>query len=74
MRVAGALPVDARSALIGAYRVGFTGAFTDILLIGGVIACVGSVLAFALVRSSDFVGAPAGAGPPKAEPAEALAG
>ena len=49
-----ALPA-ARAALQGAYRVGFTSALTDILIIGGVVALVGSVCAFVLVRSRDFV-------------------
>jgi hypothetical protein len=55
--------------------VGFTSALSDILMIGGVVACVGSVCAFALVRGSDFV--TAGEAPPVApepeQPAGALA-
>ena len=38
-----------------AYRVGFTQAFTSILLIAACVALVGAVFAFALVRSRDFV-------------------
>jgi EmrB/QacA subfamily drug resistance transporter len=49
------LPPSSRSALSHAYRVGFTGAFTNILLIAAAIALTGAVLAFALVRSRDFV-------------------
>jgi EmrB/QacA subfamily drug resistance transporter len=49
------LPPAAGAALTHSYRVGFTGAFTSILLIAAAIALVGAVLAFALVRSSDFV-------------------
>jgi EmrB/QacA subfamily drug resistance transporter len=53
-RVAAALPPPVRTALVSSYRVGFTTAFTDILVIGGVLACVGSVCAFLLVRQRDF--------------------
>jgi EmrB/QacA subfamily drug resistance transporter len=64
-KLAESLPGPARSALLHSYRVGFTGAFTTILLIAAGIALAGSVLALALVRSSDFVasGQPEGAGP-----------
>ena len=53
--VASHLPGSAHTALLHAYRVGFTDAFTEILLIGSLIAFAGSILAAALVRSSDFV-------------------
>jgi EmrB/QacA subfamily drug resistance transporter len=69
-QVARTLPAAARSGLIGAYRVGFTSAFTDILIIGGVLAFVGSALAFLLVRSKDFVSAHVAQ---EGEPAGALA-
>jgi len=61
-QVAHALPAPARAALMHAYRVGFTEAFTSILIIAACVAFAGSVCAFALVRSRDFVaseGAPA---------------
>ncbi len=45
----------ARGALVHSYRVGFTDAFTSILLIAAAVALVGAVLAFALVRQRDFV-------------------
>jgi EmrB/QacA subfamily drug resistance transporter len=54
-QVAKALPKPARDALMHAYRVGFTQAFSSILLVAACVALVGSVFAFALVRSSDFV-------------------
>jgi len=54
-RVAGSLAPGARVALLDSYRVGFTGAFGEILVIAGIVACIGSVCAFALVRSRDFV-------------------
>jgi EmrB/QacA subfamily drug resistance transporter len=66
-QVAHSLPPAARTALTHAYRVGFTDAFTSILLIAAAIALVGSLLAFALVRSSDFV---ASTGAPEVERSE----
>jgi len=70
------LPPAAGSALKHAYPIGFTDAFTSILLIAAAIALVGSLLAFALVRSSDFVastGAPEGERSERAgEPAPAV--
>jgi FlaG/FlaF family flagellin (archaellin) len=41
--------------LLHAYRVGFTEAFTTILLIASAVALAGAVLSFWLIRSSDFV-------------------
>jgi predicted MFS family arabinose efflux permease len=49
------LPPAARAALGHSYRVGFTDAFTSILMIAALIALAGAVLAFVLVRSRDFV-------------------
>jgi hypothetical protein len=54
-RLAHSLHPAARGALQHAYPVGFTSAFTSILIIGAAIALVGSLFAFALVRSRDFV-------------------
>jgi EmrB/QacA subfamily drug resistance transporter len=51
------LPHSAQSVLSHSYRAGFTGAFTTILLIASTIALIGALLAFALVRSRDFVSA-----------------
>lgn len=45
----------AHDALLSSYRVGFTDAFTSVLVIGGAIALIGAICAFALVRSKDFV-------------------
>jgi EmrB/QacA subfamily drug resistance transporter len=72
-RVTGALRPPARAALSSAYRVGFTSALTDILIIGGVIALVGSVCAFILVRSRDFYTEEAAVAPAQPEAAGALA-
>jgi EmrB/QacA subfamily drug resistance transporter len=74
-RIAGSLPRAADTALLHAYRIGFTGAFTDILVVAGTLALVGSVLGFVLVRTRDFVGS--GQAPEVEEgrePAGALAG
>jgi hypothetical protein len=71
-QVAKALPKPARDALMHAYRVGFTQAFSSILLIGGCVALVGSVFAFALVRSRDFVASEGAPGEGEAAPAAAV--
>jgi EmrB/QacA subfamily drug resistance transporter len=72
-RVAGSLSRGAQTALIESYRVGFTGAFTDILIVAGTLALIGSVLAFALVRSRDFIssGPAGGAAKPAGEQPQA---
>ncbi|HMG99495.1 MAG TPA: MFS transporter, partial [Gaiellales bacterium] len=49
------LPPSAEAALAHAYRVGFTESLSSILVIAAAVALVGSLLGFALVRSSDFV-------------------
>jgi EmrB/QacA subfamily drug resistance transporter len=49
----------------------FVAAFNDILLIGAIVLFAGAVLTFALVRRSDFVGAPTGEPPGEPEPAPA---
>jgi MFS family permease len=54
----------ARDALLQAYRVGFSATLDHVLIIGAVIAFIGSVGAFALVRQRDFV--PSLAPPPAA--------
>jgi EmrB/QacA subfamily drug resistance transporter len=53
--VAKRLPAPAHDALLHAYRVGFTDAFTEILLIAATIALIGSIFAVVLVRGRDFV-------------------
>jgi len=64
----------ARGALVHAYHVGFTGSLTVLLEIASVVAVCGAALAFALVRSSDFVGAEHAAGAPEGAAVEAAAG
>jgi EmrB/QacA subfamily drug resistance transporter len=67
-QVLGAIPSPAaRAALLQAYRVGFSATLDHVLIIGAVIAFVGSVGAFALVRQRDFVPSIAQA-PPASEP------
>ena len=53
--LAKSLPGPAQTALLHAYRVGFTGALTSILLIASAIALLGSIAALSLIRSRDFV-------------------
>jgi hypothetical protein len=57
------LPPSARGAFLHAYRVGFTGALSQCLVIGSVVALAGALCAFALVRARDFVAAPAATAP-----------
>jgi EmrB/QacA subfamily drug resistance transporter len=65
-QVAAAIPSAAsRAALLNAYRSGFSASLNTIMLIGAVIALIGSIGAFALVRQRDFVPSFA----PSAEPA-----
>jgi len=76
-RFASTLPTAAQTALVHAYRVGFTGAFTTIAIIAALVALVGGALAFVLVRGRDFVSsgpAPAAPSAPETEPAGVLAG
>jgi hypothetical protein len=66
----------AASAALGhAYRVGFTSAFSKIALIAAVVALLGAVFAFVLVRSRDFVAERGASAPePDAEPLASVAG
>jgi len=69
-----AIPSPAsRTALLDAYRVGFSSTLDTIMVIGAIIAFVGSIGAFVLVRQRDFVPSvsPTGAPAPEsvAEPA-----
>ena len=61
-----AAPADAVEQVRIAAEQAFLSGLNEILLVGGIIALVGSFAGFALVRSSDFV-----AGPAEAVPAEA---
>jgi EmrB/QacA subfamily drug resistance transporter len=63
----------ARAALEHSYRVGFTSAFTTILIIASAVALVGALCGFALVRSRDFVASGGAEVAPQGAPAEAAA-
>jgi len=53
---AASIPVaSARSALLDAYRVGFSGTLNELMVIGASVAFVGAVGALVLVRQRDFV-------------------
>ncbi len=73
-QIAHSLPPAARAALDHSYRMGFTEAFTTIALIAAMVALVGSVLAFALVRSRDFVTSPRAGAAQEPEPLASPAG
>jgi EmrB/QacA subfamily drug resistance transporter len=73
-QIAHSLSAAGRAALLHAYRVGFTGAFTTIAIIAGSIALVGAALAFALVRGRDFVTSEHAPESPQREPTRAVAG
>jgi EmrB/QacA subfamily drug resistance transporter len=65
-QAASAIPAaGARNALLQAYHVGFSVTLNHLMEIGAVVAFVGALCAFALVRQSDFI-VPTGAegGPP----------
>ncbi len=64
-----AAPPGTHAQLTTAANQAFISGFNEILLVGAVVALVGAVAGFALVRSSDFVGAPEGEA--AAEPAAA---
>ncbi|HTY96232.1 MAG TPA: MFS transporter [Solirubrobacteraceae bacterium] len=64
----------ARATLAHAYHVGFVEAFTVIAAVAGATALIGSVAAFVLVRSRDFVGAGAPSEAAEGEPVMTAAG
>jgi len=69
-QAAAGLPAGAyRDALLNAYRVGFSSSLNSIMEIGAVIALIGSIGAFVLVRQRDFVPSFA---PPTGSPAPAV--
>jgi EmrB/QacA subfamily drug resistance transporter len=70
------LSPSAKAALSHSFRLGFTDAFSSILLIAAAVAFAGGLLAFLLVRQRDFVtsGAPEGARADVAEEVGAVAG
>jgi EmrB/QacA subfamily drug resistance transporter len=54
-QVAATMPASARSIVLHAYRTGFSSSLNLIVVIAAIIALVGSVGAFVLVRQRDFV-------------------
>jgi hypothetical protein len=64
------LPTPLRGVAAQAAREGFVSGLGEILVVAAVVAFVGAVLAFLLVRGSDFVVPTAGPGasPPAASP------
>jgi len=50
-----AAPAGSREQLTTAANQAFISGFNEILLVGGIVALVGAICGFALVRSSDFV-------------------
>ncbi|MEU2393801.1 MFS transporter [Streptomyces sp. NPDC007369] len=57
-------PAEFRAQVESAARAGFAASLNDLLLVSGILALVGGVLAFALIRAKDFVPqGPPGGGP-----------
>jgi hypothetical protein len=69
-QVAASYPAAARQALLNAYHVGFSASLNHLMDIGAIVAFVGAVCGFALVRQRDFVvpTGPGAAAPPGAVP------
>ncbi len=66
-QVAQAIPLPAaRAALLNAYHIGFSSTLNHLMEIGAVVAFVGALCAFVLVRQRDFVIPTATSGPPGA--------
>src|SRR3954466_2686001 len=64
-----AAPANSQAELTAAANQAFISGFNEILLVGAIVALVGAVAGFALVRSSDFVVHPGSEAEPAAEPA-----
>jgi predicted MFS family arabinose efflux permease len=60
------IPAAARAELLAAYRIGFSSTLNHLLVIGAVVALVGSVASYVLVRQRDFV--PSYSPPPAPQP------
>jgi hypothetical protein len=67
----GALPPGSREGVVHAAREGFLAGFNEILLLGGLLALTGSVLALLLVREREIDRAPAANAEVEPEPAAA---
>jgi hypothetical protein len=62
----GRTPAASRGALVSAIHSSFTGALNDLLVVSGILALAGAVLATTFIRSKDFV--PTHQGPPTGAP------
>jgi EmrB/QacA subfamily drug resistance transporter len=49
------IPAAARATLLHAYRIGFASTMDHLMVIGAIVALVGTIGAFALVRQRDFI-------------------
>jgi EmrB/QacA subfamily drug resistance transporter len=56
--VAGGLPPGPHEIVAHAFRAGYVDALNDLFVVGAVVAFVGALAAFALVRNSDFIVSP----------------
>jgi hypothetical protein len=65
--------VPARNALLHAYQVAFASTFNHLMMIGVVVAAVGAISAYALVRDRDFVPSYSHAEGPQEQPATVAA-
>jgi EmrB/QacA subfamily drug resistance transporter len=54
-RVISAVPASARGQVVGALRSSFAGSLNELLIVSGIMALVGAVAAFVLIRQKDFV-------------------
>jgi len=68
-QVLAGIPAHERAAAALAIRGAFASAMNDVLLVGGILALAGAVLAVVLVRRSDFVGYGASSTAPEPAPA-----
>ena len=66
-QAAASLPASVRNALLDAYHSGFSITLNHLMVIGAVVAFVGALSAFALVRQRDFI---VPTGPPSGPPAQ----
>ncbi|MET9340076.1 MFS transporter [Nonomuraea sp. NPDC003804] len=65
-QVIGSAAPQVRGRLWDAVGAGFASSLNGLLLASGMVAVIGGILAFALIRSKDFVPLPAPGGPPAA--------
>jgi hypothetical protein len=56
--IAGSLHGTAHAAVAHAFRAGYVDALNDLFVVGSIVAFVGALAAFALVRNRDFIVSP----------------